>query len=168
MTPIVIVVMGVSGSGKTTVGRALADELHYAFAEGDKFHSAANIAKMKGGVPLDDADRAPWLESLNRFVRQRAAEGVPTVLTCSALRRAYRDTLRNGTTPEQVRFVYLRADRTTLARRLKQRKGHYMPTSLLDSQLETLEEPDDSEALIIDADRPVVEIVTEIRRSLFG
>ncbi|WP_394553784.1 gluconokinase [Agromyces sp. MMS24-JH15] len=136
-----IVVMGVSGSGKSTVGAALAEALGLAFVDGDDLHPPANVAKMAAGVPLDDDDRAPWL----RAVGLRLAEG-EVVVACSALRVRYRDRLRELATG--TRFVFLDLDRDELARRLGQRPGHFMPASLLDSQLAALERPDASEGVL--------------------
>lgn len=133
-----LVVMGVSGSGKTTIARKLAARLGHVFAEGDDFHSGANVAKMARGEPLTDADRGPWLESLAAWIAARHESGRSTVLACSALRRRYRDTLRGGA-PGHVSFVHLAAPREALLERMKRRKGHYMPPHLLDSQLATLE-----------------------------
>jgi gluconokinase len=133
-----LVVMGVAGSGKTTIGTALAARLDRAFAEGDDFHSAENVAKMARGEPLTDADREPWLAALAEWIasHQRAARS--TVLTCSALKRRYRDTLR-AAAPLHVAFVHLAAPRDALLERMRQRKGHFMPPELLDDQLAALE-----------------------------
>lgn len=142
-----IVVMGVSGSGKSHVGAALARTCGMDFVEGDGLHPAANIAKMSAGIPLDDADRQPWLEAVAAAIARHRGQGV--VLACSALRRAYRDVLR-GADPA-LRLLYLRVPHDELARRLRERK-HFMPASLLDSQLATLEEPAaDERAVVLDA-----------------
>lgn len=133
----VLVVMGVSGSGKTTVARLLAKRLEWEFAEGDDLHPAANRAKMAGGVPLDDDDRLPWLERVAAWILAHTASGQPGVITCSALKRSYRDVLRG----DQVVFVYLEAGLEVLESRLAGRQGHFMPASLLASQLATLEPP---------------------------
>jgi gluconokinase len=140
-----IVVMGVSGSGKTTIAGTLAARLGYAFAEGDDFHPEANVAKMARGEPLTDADRAPWLQSLAAWIAAQHASGRSTVLACSALKRRYRDTLRGGA-PGHVSFVHLAAPREALLERMTRRKGHYMPPELLDSQLAALEPLQPSEA----------------------
>lgn len=132
-----VVVMGVSGTGKSTVGRLLADDLGWAFLEGDDVHPAANVAKMRAGIPLTDADRAPWLAAIRDELSANADEGRSTVVTCSALRRAYRDVLREAR--GRVRFVHLEVPPDELARRMAQREGHFMPASLLASQLATLE-----------------------------
>ncbi len=127
-----IVVMGVSGSGKTVVGRALAKRLDLPYADGDSFHSAANIAKMKRGVPLDDADRAPWLDAVGQWLESKQG-----VVSCSALKRAYRDRLR-AFAPNAF-FVQLNVSEATLRARVEAREHHFMPGSLLKSQLATLE-----------------------------
>ena len=127
-----IVVMGVSGSGKTVVGRALAARLGLPYADGDEFHSPANIAKMKSGVPLDDADRAPWLDAVGAWLAERQG-----VVSCSALKRAYRDRLRCSV-PHAL-FVQLNVDPKVLQERVEARQGHFMPSSLLPSQLATFE-----------------------------
>lgn len=137
MSTVTLVVMGVSGSGKTTVAKGVAAQLGWVFAEGDDFHPAANVAKMRAGTPLTDSDRRPWLQSLADWISAREAAGVDAVLTCSALKRAYRDVLRAG--HPSVRFAYVAVDASTLRVRLAARKGHYMPASLLDSQLATLQ-----------------------------
>lgn len=133
----VIVVMGVAGTGKTTVGRLLAEALGLGYAEGDAFHPAANVAKMSAGTPLDDADRWPWLDAIGAWIRDRAASGDGGVVTSSALKRAYRDRLRRAA-PEVV-FVHLTGDRPLIERRMAARRGHFMPATLLDSQFATLE-----------------------------
>jgi gluconokinase len=144
-----VVVMGVSGAGKSTIARRLADQLGWDFAEGDDLHPAANVAKMAAGHPLTDADRVPWLEAVASWIDGEIESGRHGVITCSALKRSYRDRLRRP----QVLFVYLSVPRTELERRLKHRTGHYMPAGLLDSQLETLEPPaPDEAALTIAAD----------------
>jgi gluconokinase len=133
-----LVVMGVSGTGKTTVGAELARLLAATFIEGDSLHPEANIAKMSAGQPLDDEDRRPWLEALNELLAAHEAEGRPTVLTCSALKRSYRDLLRAGLPAGSVYFVHLTAPREVLQERMEART-HFMPAYLLQSQLDTLE-----------------------------
>jgi gluconokinase len=143
MKPAVLVVMGVSGTGKSTVGQALARDLGYPFAEGDDFHSAANVAKMHAGHPLTDEDRTPWLRSISDWIGEREQAGTGGVVTCSALKRSYRDELLAG--HPDVRFICLVGDHELLLSRLQGRQGHFMPASLLDSQLATFEalQPDE-------------------------
>ena len=133
------VVMGVSGSGKSVIGAALAGALGIDFVEGDKYHSAENVERMASGIPLTDDDRAQWLRSLAVRLRDAKDAGTGLVMTCSALKRSYRDVLRAEA--GELQFVYLRGPRTLLAERIAGRRGHFMPPSLLDSQLATLEEP---------------------------
>lgn len=142
-----LVFMGVSGSGKTTVAVAVRDILGWDFAEGDDFHPPANVDKMSAGFPLTDADRWPWLESLAAWTRERDAAGKPTLLSCSALKRRYRDVLRTG--GEHTFFVHLHGDKGTLLQRMGERE-HFMPPSLLESQLDTLEPlgPDEAGMLL--------------------
>jgi gluconokinase len=159
-----IVVMGVSGTGKTTVGEELARRLDVTFIEGDSLHPRSNIAKMSAGHPLDDDDRRPWLETLNRLLTFHHAEGVSTVLTCSALRRAYRDTLRHGLPDGSVFFLHLAAPAEVLQTRMERRE-HFMPASLLVSQLDTLEPLGHDEAgAVVDVTGPVAEVVEEALR----
>lgn len=138
-----IVVMGVSGSGKSTVAAGLVEELGWEFAEGDDFHPRANVEKMRGGTPLDDDDRWPWLRRLADWIGEHEAAGTSVVVTCSALKRSYRDLLRDG--HPSVWFAHVTADRELLRERVEHRSGHYMPSSLLDSQLATLEPLQDDE-----------------------
>lgn len=148
MSPLVVV-MGVSGSGKSTVAIELARRLGVPFCEGDDLHPPANVAKMKAGHPLDDTDRAPWLAALNAWMRAHRRGGV---VSCSALRRLYRDRLREGLEPAPA-FVLLDPPRAVLERRMAARRGHFMPASLLDSQLATLERPEaDEHALRLEGD----------------
>lgn len=139
-----LIVMGVSGSGKSTIARALAEGLELPFFEGDAFHSAENVRKMAAGIALTDEDRGPWLDALSAAIAARYLKG-GIVVTCSALKRAYRDRLRRNI-GRPLFFIYLSADRGTLASRIQARTGHYMPISLLDSQLETLDVPGTDEA----------------------
>jgi gluconokinase len=151
--PTALVVMGVSGSGKSTIGRRLADALGYAFLEGDDMHSPANIARMRAGVPLDDADRAAWLDGIAHWMEAQGAAGRSAVVACSALKRAYRERLEQA--GPAVWFIYLEVDHDELARRMHGRE-HFMPPALLGSQLATLEEPaGDEPAMRIDANGPV-------------
>ena len=157
----IIVLMGVTGSGKTAVGQNLAASLGWRYFDADEFHSAANIEKMKSGVPLNDADRKPWLESLQRVIRDSLKKAEPAVLACSALKKSYRDMLLID---ERVQFVYLKGDYDLIKERLRARNDHYMNPSLLDSQFETLEEPND--ALQIDIGSSPDAIVEIIRQQL--
>jgi len=160
---VVLLLMGVSGSGKTTVGRMLASELGWEFADGDDYHPAANVEKMRNGIPLADADRAPWLETLRALIAGWIAAGKNAVLACSALKRVYRKSLRVA--PE-VQVVYLKGTPELLRQRLRARVGHFMTERMLASQLAALEEPED--AVVVDVDRSPGEIVAEIlaRRGL--
>jgi gluconokinase len=157
----VIILMGVSGAGKTTVGQLLAQQLHWDFADADDYHSATNKEKMRSGIPLTDADRTPWLETLRTLITTWIATGKNAVLACSALKRTYREELRIA--PE-VQFVYLKGSPPLLRQRLHARQGHYMTEQMLDSQLEALEEPE--QAVTIDVDRSPADIVGEIRNRL--
>jgi carbohydrate kinase (thermoresistant glucokinase family) len=158
---VILVIMGVSGCGKTTIGRAVAEQLGWAFQEGDALHPAANVAKMAGGTPLTDEDRRPWLNAVAAWIDDRRAAGADGVVTCSALKRAYRRVIV-GDRPD-VQLVYLRGDRDTIARRLAARSGHFMPPSLLQSQLDTLEEPAEAErALVVDLTMPADAIVAAL------
>ena len=145
----VYVVMGVSGSGKSTVGKLIAEALGARYAEGDSFHPPENVERMRSGQPLDDNDRAPWLTAMANAIRDWNAKGETVVLACSALRRRYRDVLRSG---GDVRFIHLAGDKALIARRLAARKGHYMPPTLLDSQFAALEPPGEDEAITVPID----------------
>ncbi len=148
-----VVVMGVSATGKSTVGQAVADELGWGFVEGDDLHPPANVAKMQAGDPLGDADRAPWLDLIGEAVRQRADAGLSSIVTCSALRRSYRDRLRDGA--GAVFFVHLHAGFDVLEPRMQQRQRHFMPTTLLRSQFDTLEPLDaDEDGVVVDVSSP--------------
>jgi carbohydrate kinase (thermoresistant glucokinase family) len=150
----IVIVAGVSGSGKTTVGALLAGRLHWQFADADQFHPPANIDKMRAGIPLTDADRLPWLRAIAAWMDERIAKGEPAVVTCSALKRAYRDLLLDGR-PE-ARMVFLSVDREALIRRLAARHGHFFPEKLLDSQLAALEppQPDERVATVVPGEDP--------------
>jgi gluconokinase len=168
----VVVVMGPAGSGKTTVGRRLAASLGWPFHEGDAFHPPENVALMRAGVPLGDAERAPWLDALAAVIARTLAGGGGAVLACSALRRDYRRRLAPlGRAARSVLFVYLRADPALLEARLAARTGHYFAPSLLTSQLATLEEPGDGEpspVLTLDAAADPDALVAAIRGALPG
>ena len=144
--PTVLVVMGVSGSGKSTVAALLAERLGWTFADGDDFHTADSIARMRGGHPLDDAARQPWLERIRTWIDGRLAAGENAVIACSALKRAYRRTLIDGTA--RVRLVFLEGSRDIIQSRVRARHGHFMPATLLDSQFAALEPPGPDEAPI--------------------
>ena len=156
-----VLLMGVSGSGKSTVGPALAAELNWPFLDADILHPQANVTKMASGIPLTDADRWPWFDRIVAEVRRYAAAGKNVVIACSALKQAYRDRLAGG---GSVRVVYLKGDAETIAPRLAGRRGHFMPPSLLASQFATLEEPDN--AIVVDITQPVAAQVAAIRRAL--
>ena len=141
--------MGVSGSGKSTIGAAFARALGIAFVEGDEYHPAENVKRMAAGIPLTDDDRAPWLRSLARRIREAKDAGTGLVMSCSALKRSYRDILRADVA--ELRFVFLEGQRALIAERFAGRRGHFMPPSLLDSQFATLEEPSpDEDAWVCD------------------
>ncbi len=152
--------MGVSATGKTTIGEAMSAELDFEFIEGDSLHPPANIEKMEAGIPLDDADREPWLRAIAERLALYDARGLSTVTTCSALRRRYRDLLRSSGAQEPF-FVHLAASFEVLEQRMALRTKHFMPTSLLRSQFDTLEplEPDEN-GVVVDVTPPVDEVVT--------
>ncbi|MFJ6198934.1 gluconokinase [Micromonospora sp. NPDC092111] len=154
-----VVVMGVSGAGKTTVARGISELTGLRFAEADEFHPEANVARMRAGVPLDDAARWPWLRDLAGWMAARHAEGVSTVLACSALKRSYRDVLRQG--PPELEFVHLTGAAELIRDRMGGRAGHYMPASLLDSQRATLEQlgPDEP-GVVVEITLPPDELVS--------
>jgi carbohydrate kinase (thermoresistant glucokinase family) len=159
--PEILIVMGVSGTGKTTVAAMLAGRLGWPFEEGDDLHPPANVEKMSRGVALDDDDRAPWLAAIARVVDAWRAKGAPGIITCSALKRRYR-TIIIGDRPG-VRLVYLKGSRAVIAERLAKRQGHFMPAGLLDSQLATLEEPaPDEHAIIVEIGGPPDAVIDRI------
>lgn len=158
--PQFVVVMGVSGSGKTTLARGIAERLGWEFLEGDELHPRANVEKMAAGTPLTDEDRRPWLLAVGAWIDRCGAAGTSAVLTCSALRRSYRDLLRRGR--PGVRFCHVTADPELIARRVEQRRGHYMPPSLLPSQLATLEPlAEDEPGVTVSAGGPADDVLTE-------
>ena len=159
----VVVLMGVSGVGKTTVGRALASRLGWAFADADDLHPAANVARMARGEGLTDADRGPWLDAVRRLIDERLAAGPPTVLACSALKARYRDRLRAS---DRVRFVWLEAPPPVLAQRLERRGGHFAGPDLLPSQFEALEPPRAHEAVAVSATGDVEPTVQRVLDAL--
>lgn len=161
----VLLVMGVSGSGKTTIALELVRLLGWPFQEGDDLHPPANVAKMHAGKPLDDADRGPWLDAVAAWIDARLAAGEPGIITCSALKRRYRDRVIGAR--QGVRLVFLHADRALLAERLAHRTGHFMPASLLDSQIATLEPPGaDEHPLTVDLGPTPAEVAETIVRQL--
>ena len=158
---LLVVVMGVCGSGKTVIGSHLAERLGLPFIEGDDLHPPANVAKMSSGIPLTDHDRWPWLDEIAAALNRERRSGRGAIAACSALKRAYRDRLRSRT-DGPIRFVLLDGPRKHLASRMARRTGHFMPISLLDSQLAILEKPDPDEgALHLDFGRPVAELVED-------
>ncbi|MBX3444484.1 MAG: gluconokinase [Planctomyces sp.] len=157
----VIVLMGVSGTGKTTIGKRLAGQLDWTFIEADDFHPPANIDKMQNGIPLEDADRAPWLLALRLRVAEACSSGENAVLACSALKHAYQEYLE-GHDPACVHYVLLTGDEELIRKRIEQRKGHFMPPELLKSQLQALEPPPD--AMRVDVSGTPEDAVRKIRR----
>jgi gluconokinase len=158
-----VVVMGVTGSGKSTVGSALAERLGIPFADADDFHGPENVAKMRAGTPLDDSDRLPWLRTIGEWLAEHRDAGA--VVTCSALKRVYRDILR-AAAPE-VTFLHLDGDKETARQRVAGRAGHFMPESLVDSQFAALEPLHvDERGIVVDFARPVADIVDEVASEL--
>jgi gluconokinase len=163
--PRALIVMGVSGSGKSTIGSKLADRLNWRYEDGDKFHPKANVAKMSAGHPLSDDDRWPWLRAIAEEIDRVCNAGQHAVIACSALKRAYRDILVHGRT--DVRIIFLNGSQTLIAGRLAQRKHHFMPSELLTSQFKTLEPPDASEnPVTVALDASVEDIVEDIVNQL--
>ena len=164
-TPCALIVMGVSGSGKSTVADKLAERLGFSCEDGDSFHPASNVAKMSAGHPLTDEDRGPWLRAIAAEIDRVCAAGGHVVIACSALKRAYRDILVHQR--NDVRIIYLSGSQDLIARRLAQRKNHFMPPGLLESQFETLEPPEPAEnPVTVSIDASVDEIVDDIARQL--
>ena len=158
----IVVLFGVTGSGKTTIGRLLAQELGWKFADGDEFHSNSNVEKMRHGVALTDTDREPWLERLREPLVKSVARGENMVLACSALKEKYRDRLQVGS---EIRWVLLKGEYATIANRLRERQNHFMNPDLLQSQFDALEEHTGS-ALVVDVNATPQEIVQTIRKNL--
>src|ERR1700719_1573625 len=159
MTPLqAAVLMGVAGSGKTAVGMQVARKLDWIFLDADNFHPPANIEKMKHGIPLNDQDRAPWLQRLHDELQHQMAEGHSVILACSALKESYRNVLRDEVSPPT--FVYLDVDLETIRNRLQHRTAHFFPKELMESQFATLEKQKD--ALIVDARKPLAEVVDQV------
>jgi len=160
----VLLVMGVSGSGKTTIGSLLAAQLGWAYAEADSFHPAANLAKMAAGHPLDDADRIPWLAAIGAFIDRTITDGRPAVVTCSALKRSYREFLRAGR--PNLKLLYLEASPAIVKQRLQAREGHFFPADLLTSQYRDLEPPGpDEDVLHVSVDGTPQEIVDRLTQA---
>lgn len=157
----IIILMGVSGAGKSTVGKLLAEQVGFVYCDADDFHTDTNKRKMAAGVPLNDADRLPWLSAVRGFMDDSAARGRDVVLSCSALKARYRKALI--TDKATVVFVYLKGDHALIEHRLSARANHFVGTELLSSQFETLEEPDDKEAMVVDVARTPQAIIDEIR-----
>ena len=161
IAPCALIVMGVSGSGKSTIASALAERLGWTFEDGDRFHPESNVAKMSAGHPLSDEDRWPWLQAIADEIGRVCRAGGHLVVACSALKRGYRDVLAGART--DVRFVFLEGSQALIAGRLARRKGHFMPPGLLDSQFKTLEPPQaDEQAITVSIDAPVETIVDNI------
>jgi len=164
-TPCALITMGVSGSGKSTIGEAVARRLGWTYEDGDKFHPASNVAKMSAGHPLTDEDRWPWLQAIADEIDRVCQASAPAVIACSALKRAYRDILVHGR--DDVRIVYLNGTQALIAGRLAARKNHFMPSGLLDSQFKTLEPPAACEnPVTVSIDGSVDAIVDDIVRQL--
>ncbi|MCJ8299160.1 MAG: gluconokinase [Pseudomonadales bacterium] len=160
-----IIVMGVAGSGKSTIGKNLAGFLDVDFLEGDDYHTAENVSLMSAGVPLNDDNRAPWLTILNQTMSQRVAQQQGFVLACSALKKTYRQQLINNI--DNLKFVYLKGSRAEIHSRMAARENHFMSLSLIDSQFEALEEPDQEENLItVSINNPVQQVVDQIAQTL--
>lgn len=160
--PMIILLMGVSGSGKTTIGKLLADSLHWQFSDADAFHSPENVEKMRRGIPLSEADRTPWLKDLQTAIKQWLQEDKNVVLACSALKDSYRQFLILDS--DRIKLIYLKGSYELIQKRLQERRNHYMPEKLLESQFDTLEEPLD--AICIDVAASLQVIVQNIRTAL--
>jgi gluconokinase len=157
----IVIIMGTTGSGKTTIGTSLAKRMGWEFVDADDFHPLGNVEKMKHGIPLTDADREPWLKALHDKIVEWIADGRNVVLACSALKQSYRDELRVG---PDVKFVYLKGSYELFLQRVQARKGHFAKQDLIASQFATLEEPTD--AITVDAAPPPEKIVAEVRKQL--
>ena len=160
----ILIAMGVSGAGKTKIGEMLAERLHCSFTDGDAFHSAANKEKMHKGIPLTDDDRWPWLRTIRAAIEEKRNAGETAVFTCSSLKRSYRDILRDG--DKDVCFVYLKGSREVLEQRLTTRTGHFFDPSLLQSQLDTLEEPGADEAVTVNIELSPEQIVDDVLKQV--
>ncbi len=157
-----VILMGVSGCGKTTIGKALSEELNWPFYDGDDFHTSANIEKMSRGIPLDDVDRKPWLEELYQLILEHISSGRSLIVASSALKRSYRQILRGDL--EDVLFVYLEGNYDLIASRIQNRDEHFMKTELLRTQFDTLEEPED--AVVVSIEKTIPQIVDSISNYL--
>lgn len=155
--------MGVSGAGKTTVGQALAAATAIPFYDGDDFHPPANVAKMQSGQPLNDQDRAGWLSAIHHFAAESIEQGQSAIIACSALKQRYREQLSSGI-EQQVKWVWLAGSYALIRRRMEERKGHFMPPGLLQSQFDTLEPP--RQALKVDIEQPLSEIIAYLNRRI--
>lgn|SRR5690606_7723217 len=162
-TPIILIIMGVSGSGKSTIGKLLCETLHMEFYDGDDFHPQENIDKMSAGHPLNDQDRAGWLEAIHAFGLQQLEQQHSCIIACSALKKSYRDVLRKDM-EQQLKFIYLEGDFQTIQTRLAKRKSHFMPTALLKSQFDTLEPP--KNAIVVDLRLSPKDIIDQIITAL--
>jgi gluconokinase len=162
----VVIVMGVTGAGKSTIGRGLALSLGWEFCDGDDLHSAESIGKMRLGVALTDLDRAPWILAVRGVVEKMISSGVDGVVACSALKRSYREEIVGGLDPALVKFVYLKGSQQLIGERLAGRIGHFMNPGLLRSQFDILEEPEDRDAIVVDVSAAPGAIVGDIRARL--
>jgi gluconokinase len=160
--PRAVILMGVAGSGKTAVGKGVASRLGWLFLDADDFHPAANIQKMKHGIPLDDQDRIPWLQALRDELQHQLAEGRSVILACSALKESYRHTLSDHVSP--LTFVLLDVDQETIRERLQHRAAHFFPKELMQSQFAALEKPKD--AIVIDARKPLDEVIDRVVKAI--
>ncbi|MGA9772867.1 MAG: gluconokinase [Blastocatellia bacterium] len=162
----IVILMGVAGSGKTTIGSRLADSLGWTYYEGDDFHPPENVAKMSSGIALTDSDRAPWLQALANLISNLTTNNSSAVIACSALKSAYRERLKTGAGPntDQVLFVYLKIPPSVAHERLRKREGHFMPEALISSQFEALEEPAD--AIVVNATSSPDKIAAQIKQAL--
>lgn len=159
-----IVLMGVTGSGKTTIGEMLAEKLSWTFLDADHYHPSENVEKMRQGIPLNEDDRKPWLHTLSELISTSVKESKPVILACSALKKSYRDILRQGSI--EIMFVYLQGDEELIGERLAERKGHYMNPALLPSQFEALEAPSIDEAIHVDISPDPEVIVADILNNM--
>ncbi len=157
----IIIIMGVSGSGKSTVGKLLGEKLGWRFYEGDNYHTKSNIQKMQSGIPLDDEDRKPWLLNLRSIIEKSLSANENIILSCSALKESYRKILQIN---DEVKFVYLKGSLDTIKRRMNQRQNHFMKTNLLQSQFDALEEP--ALSLVVDVNNPPEEIIEIILKKI--